>query len=167
MSSDKDSPLVAAFTNRPNPLFGSIFSRTLPNYNGPYPVGISDIELPVRKQSFGTFTHKNIPSKQAGIAMETVLFSVFYPTEHGEKNKYAGNVVWFPRLRQTVNGFLRMAQRTPNWFLKAAACRYPSGTDILTSYLLPFPRPSCRGSHLRHHFPCNSQRTTPKTGSRL
>ena len=75
-------------------LFGSLLSRTLPEYSGPFSVGVSDVELPVPRQSFGTFTHRKLPEREAGLQMDTVLFSLFYPTEDGPSSKH---VVWFPK----------------------------------------------------------------------
>ena len=74
--------------------FGALLSRTLPNYTGPHDVGVCDIEIPVARQTFGTFTYKKLPNAKAGIAMDTIMFSLFYPCEHKEKTK---NVVWFPK----------------------------------------------------------------------
>ena len=74
--------------------FGALLSRTLPRYTGPHEVGVGDIEVPVPRQTFGTFTHKSISNAKAGIAMDTVMFSLFYPCEHQEKPK---PVVWFPK----------------------------------------------------------------------
>ena len=74
--------------------FGALLSRTLPSYTGPHDVGVCDLEIPVPRQTFGTFTHKRLPDAKAGIAMDTVMFSLFYPCEHQEKPK---PVVWFPK----------------------------------------------------------------------
>lgn len=74
--------------------FGALLSRTLPAYGGQFPVGVCDVELPVPRQTFGTFRHKKIPDAQAGLAMDTVLFTVFYPAEDGSSSQ---QVVWFPK----------------------------------------------------------------------
>ena len=74
--------------------FGALLSRTLPKYTGPHEVGVCDIEVPVPRQTFGTFKHKRMPNAKSGIAMDTVMFSLFYPCEHQEKPK---PVVWFPK----------------------------------------------------------------------
>jgi platelet-activating factor acetylhydrolase len=73
--------------------FGALLSRTLPNYTGEFDVGVFDIEVPVPRQSFGTFTHKSMPDKAAGLILDTVLYSVFYPCEPQKSPK---PVVWFP-----------------------------------------------------------------------
>jgi len=52
--------------------------------------------------------------------MDTVLFSMFYPSEPGTTKE---RVVWFPKLEQTIDGFLRMAKRTPNCWYRMVA--YP------------------------------------------
>lgn len=74
--------------------FGALLSRTLPHYTGPHPVGVSDVEIPVARQTFGTFRHKSMPEASAGLAMDTVMFSLFYPCELPEK---PAPVVWFPK----------------------------------------------------------------------
>lgn len=81
--------------------FGALLSRTLPNYKGPYPVGVFDIEIPVENpRSIGSFRHKTLHSAQPGFQLDTVLFSVFYPAEAPKMDM--NKVVWFPRLSQTV-----------------------------------------------------------------
>lgn len=74
--------------------FGALLSRTLPGYGGPFPVGVCDIELLVERQTFGTFTHREMPGADTGLAMDTVLYTMFYPTDAGPSNK---RVVWFPK----------------------------------------------------------------------
>lgn len=75
--------------------FGALLSRTLPNYTGKYEVGVCDLEIPVSRRTFGTFKYKHMPdSDVAGIAMDTVLCSLFYPCERQEKQK---GVAWFPK----------------------------------------------------------------------
>ena len=85
-------PRVASVSRR-SPL-GALLSRTLPSYGGPYRVGVCDIELPVPRKTFGTFTHKTLSNTEAGLAMETVFFSVFYPAE---KTSSTQRALWFPR----------------------------------------------------------------------
>lgn len=98
------SPVIATISRRS--LWGSLVSRTLPRYTGPYKVGVTEcvhprapsrsfepkrahaaesvqtsIELPVetKGQSFGTFVHRKLPDSASGLAFETVLFTLFYP----------------------------------------------------------------------------------------
>ena len=91
--SDPEPPHVETVSKR-SP-WGAILNRTLPNYGGPLPVGVCDVELPVRRQTFGTFTHRKMPNAEAGLAMDTVLFSMFYPAQPGWST--AKRVVWFPK----------------------------------------------------------------------
>lgn len=77
--------------------FGAMLSRTLPNYQGPYDVGVIDVEIPVEQETFGNFTHKSMNSDAhgtAGLALETVLYSVYYPTTDRSVGK---KVIWFPK----------------------------------------------------------------------
>lgn len=75
--------------------FGALLSRTLPRYTGPYKVGVTDVELPVPRRTFGNFKHKKMPTAEAGLSMETVFFTLFYPAEPAADA--AGRVVWFPK----------------------------------------------------------------------
>lgn len=112
--------------------FGALLSRTLPKYTGPHEVGVCDIEVPIARQTFGTFTHKKMPDAKAGIAIDTVMFSLFYPCEHQEKPK---PVVWFPKLSQTIDGFLKMAKRTPNIWYRMVA--YPTAAAAIHGTTFP------------------------------
>ena len=75
--------------------WGALLNRTLPNYSGPFPVGVCDVELPVPRQTFGTFIHRKVPGAEAGLAMDTVLFSVFYPAQPNWTTPK--RAVWFPK----------------------------------------------------------------------
>ncbi|WWC85444.1 uncharacterized protein L201_000307 [Kwoniella dendrophila CBS 6074] len=88
--------------------FGTLFSRQLPSYTGNYPVGVLDVEYPIEPQTIGSFKHKKLrTTSQAGIEIDTVLFSLFYPCQQDVSN--SKGTVWFPRASPTVNGFLKMA----------------------------------------------------------
>ncbi|KIJ63183.1 hypothetical protein HYDPIDRAFT_168739 [Hydnomerulius pinastri MD-312] len=112
-----ETPLVGALPKR-SP-FGALFSRTLPAYAGQYPVGVRDVEVPIPRQSFGNFKHNSMPDGEAGITIDTVMFTLFYPTELTLRSR--GQMVWFPRLRQTVDGLLKMSNKPYNWFYNTVA----------------------------------------------
>lgn len=86
--------------------FGTLFSRHLPEYSGSYPVGALDVEYPIEQQRIGSFRHRKSRKKgrreeedaQAGIQIDTVLFTLFYPcrVEDGSSK----GTVWFPRYVQ-------------------------------------------------------------------
>lgn len=86
-------PQTIQVVNKRSP-FGAILSRTLPSYTGTHPVGVRDVEVPITKQRFGYFEHKSMPSRGAGLTVDTVFFTLFYPAEKRETNS---RVVWFPR----------------------------------------------------------------------
>ena len=91
---ESSTPHISSYPKR-SPL-GALFSRTLPRYSGQYPVGVHDTELSIPKQSFGNFNHKSMPDAEAGLMIDTVMFTLFYPTTSlHDKNSQA---VWFPRL---------------------------------------------------------------------
>ncbi|KAI0786998.1 platelet-activating factor acetylhydrolase, isoform II-domain-containing protein, partial [Abortiporus biennis] len=124
--------------------FGAILSRTLPNYSGHYPVGVCDVEVPIERQRFGQFKHKSMPHAEAGLTIDTVLFTLFYPSEATQTNN---KVVWFPRLRQTIDGFLLMSNRTPNWLYRTVT--YPAAAAAI--YGTTFP--AIENAHLKQPPP--------------
>lgn len=95
---DVDAPIAEAATvgtmSKRSP-FGSLLTRTLPRYTGPYKVGVTDVELPIERQSFGNFKHKAMNMGAAGLSIETVFFTLFYPAEPPVGSN--SRVVWFPK----------------------------------------------------------------------
>ncbi|KAK7683715.1 hypothetical protein QCA50_013091 [Cerrena zonata] len=89
-------------------------------------------KVPIEKQSFGHFTHKSMPDADTGLTIDTVLFTLFYPAESEDTNQ---RVVWFPRLRQTIDGFLKMANRTPNWMYRTVV--YPAAAAAIYGTTFP------------------------------
>ncbi|KAK8136815.1 phospholipase A2 [Apiospora sp. TS-2023a] len=96
---------------RPPPLpqgwRGRVF-HSLPSYTGPYSVGTMEIEVPAREPR--PFSHIKRDHDYA-LRMDTVLFSVYYPTDltyyakHGNKPSRA---TWLPRPRvQTSRGYAK------------------------------------------------------------
>ncbi|EJD42003.1 alpha/beta-hydrolase [Auricularia subglabra TFB-10046 SS5] len=114
--------------------FGALLSRTLPAYTGPYQVGVCDVEFNVpAPRTFGNFVHKKLPiDGEAGLLLKTVMFSLFYPAQVDGK---PAPVVWFPNLRQTIDGFLKMANRTPNIWYRAVA--YPAAAAAIWGTTFP------------------------------
>ncbi|KAI6158244.1 platelet-activating factor acetylhydrolase [Pisolithus tinctorius] len=113
-SQNLGTPHIQAVSKR-SP-YGALFSRTLPRYSGQYRVGVRDVEISIPKQSFGNFKHKSMPN-EVGITIDTAMFTLFYPTESNENDH---RIVWFPRLRQTVEGLMKMSN-TCNRFYKYMA----------------------------------------------
>lgn len=89
-------PTIAPVAKRARTAYGTILSRSLPKYTGPHEVGVCDVELPVERQTFGSFKHKTMPNAQAGLTLDTVMFSLFYPAEP-TPGSGSGRVVWFPK----------------------------------------------------------------------
>ncbi|KAH7921574.1 hypothetical protein BV22DRAFT_1107127 [Leucogyrophana mollusca] len=129
-TASEEPPYISSVPKRTP--FGAFFSRTLPSYTGRYPVGVRDVELPIPKQSFGNFRHKSMPSTDAGITVDTVLFTLFYPAEVG--SEASRDVVWFPRLRQTIDGFIKMANRTPNCVYRTIAYPFAAAAIWRTTF---------------------------------
>ncbi|KAJ6456663.1 platelet-activating factor acetylhydrolase [Mycena sanguinolenta] len=132
MDTEQDVPHDSLIINpRKRATWDALVSRRLPEYSGPHPVGVCDVELPIPQQTFGTFAHKNLPKAPVGITIETVLFSLFYPCQVDRKY---GHVLWFPHLAQTINGFLRMASRD-SWAYRMAT--YPIAAALVRGTTLP------------------------------
>ena len=93
--------------------FGALLSRSLPGYSGTYEVGVIDVEVPVARQTFGNFIHRNLKRHHAekdptlkgqrGLVMDTVMFSLFYPADAQSGNRKHDRVVWFPRYCQVTS----------------------------------------------------------------
>ncbi|KAI0075517.1 hypothetical protein K474DRAFT_1708946 [Panus rudis PR-1116 ss-1] len=163
-------PQVLQTVHKRSP-FGAIVNRTLPNYSGPYPVGVCDVEVPVQRQCFGHFKHNSMPDADSGISIDTVLFTLFYPAEPTDSNQRVALSRWFGnssanstnsdslvrqklslnrslfscflgfrysffyRLRQTIDGFLKMANRTPNWMYRTVV--YPAAAAAIYGTTFP------------------------------
>ncbi|KAI1138189.1 platelet-activating factor acetylhydrolase [Hypoxylon sp. FL0543] len=83
--------------------------HTLPDYAGPYSVGIMEIEVPVREpRTFSRIKRNHMHA----LRMDTVLFSIFYPCD---ASSYASNkkgkpskATWLPRPRAlTSKGYAK------------------------------------------------------------
>lgn len=94
--SEPRAPKVSAPSAYSHSRFGTLISRSLPSYTGPYSVGALDVEHPIERQVIGSFKHRKVLSKeQIGLELETVLFSLHYPCKV-EPDTRAGTQ-WFPR----------------------------------------------------------------------
>ncbi|KUJ08904.1 uncharacterized protein LY89DRAFT_701741 [Mollisia scopiformis] len=125
---------VAPATNKPNdvPKFTKqpksrppsgfrehILRSPLPYYSGPYSVGMMDIEVPAREPRY--FSEIKRDGKHL-LELETVLFSVFYPSGFGsgqgnspEGKKNWGRPTWLPRPRvEVAKGYGKFAG-IPSW----------------------------------------------------
>ncbi|KAM0751081.1 alpha/beta-hydrolase [Meredithblackwellia eburnea MCA 4105] len=136
-SASDHAPTIATVSRRS--FWGALVTRTLPDYTGPYTVGVADIEVPLQQPTtFGTFQHRKMKGKQAGLALETVLFTLFYPAEKDKDNQLKNKkekTIWFPKLQQTVDGFLRMANIVPNRLYRFV----PNPIAAATIYGTTFP----------------------------
>ncbi|KZP11135.1 hypothetical protein FIBSPDRAFT_962570 [Athelia psychrophila] len=128
-----DEPQVPPIQNEQRSRFGTFLTRSLPEYTGPLPVGVRDIELPVPRQTFGSFQHAKMPGQGASLVMDSVLFSVFYPCVQGDSKHE--KQIWFPKFEQTIDGLLGMAKRTPKWGYKILA--YPLVAAAIYGTTLP------------------------------
>ncbi|KAK7728554.1 hypothetical protein SLS57_002443 [Botryosphaeria dothidea] len=78
---------------------------TLPKYSGPYSVGTMDVELPAARPS-DSFSHIH-RHKQHLLRLETVLFTLYYPTTSRraappDGRKKWSRPTWLPRPRNAV-----------------------------------------------------------------
>lgn len=96
-----------------------ILRTPLPFYSGPYSVGVMDIEVPAREpRNFSDIKRE----KQHLLTLETVLFTVFYPSGFGsgqgkspEGEKEWSRPTWLPRPRmELAKGYGKFAG-LPAW----------------------------------------------------
>ncbi|KAI2469310.1 platelet-activating factor acetylhydrolase, isoform II-domain-containing protein [Annulohypoxylon bovei var. microspora] len=85
-----------------------LFHR-LPDYAGPYSVGVMEVEVPVREPR--TFSHIKRNHMHA-LRMDTVLFSIFYPCDTSsyasDQGKSPSKPTWLPRPRAlTSKGYAK------------------------------------------------------------
>lgn len=86
-----------------------LLSNRLPGYTGPYRVGAVDIEYPLetpRRVSDAKFKSKS----DGGYAfeVETVLFTLYYPTSHKARGSTPEKYYWFPKpVSATAKGYAR------------------------------------------------------------
>jgi platelet-activating factor acetylhydrolase len=91
----------------------------LPYYSGPYSVGIMDIEVPARQPRYFSEIkryHRHL------LELETVLFSVFYPSGFGSGHgkspggeKKWSRPTWLPRPRIEVAKAYGKFAGLPSW----------------------------------------------------
>ncbi|KAI9648384.1 hypothetical protein NHQ30_003017 [Ciborinia camelliae] len=124
-----------------------IFGAPLPYYSGPYSVGQMDIEVPVREPR--TFSKIKRQHKHV-LNLETVLFSVFYPSGFGsgegvspEGEKKWSRVTWLPRPRvEIAKGYSKFAG-LPSWLTVAFFGMTTAFTKL----------PAFRNAKLATHWP--------------
>lgn len=115
-----------------------ILRTPLPLYSGPYSVGMMDIEVPAREPRY--FSEIKRDGKHL-LELETVLFSVFYPSGFGsgqgkspEGEKKWSRPTWLPRPRvEVAKGYGKFAG-LPNWVTVpwfGALWRRDAGNQVL------------------------------------
>ncbi|KAI9691363.1 MAG: hypothetical protein M1820_009700 [Bogoriella megaspora] len=122
-------------------------NSTLPNYSGPYSVGIMDIEVPAENpRTFSNITRK----KRHLFQLETVLMTIFYPCALGSGSgrdpgghKTWSRETWLPRPRKkTAQGYGKFAG-VPDW----ASLPFVFGSTMFTKI------PAFRNARLADHWP--------------
>ncbi|TIA91478.1 hypothetical protein E3P81_01958 [Wallemia ichthyophaga] len=86
-------------------------SSKLPNYDGPYPVGAFDLELPVDEPDEKQSASFKIDTDPEPLKLETVLFTLYYPTDKKAFNGKGKLIKWFPRpFASTAYGYAKLAE---------------------------------------------------------
>lgn len=84
------------------------FASPLPAYTGPHPVGTIDLEIPLdepRLVSETVFKESGLPAFE----LQTVLFTLYYPTDKGYWSPHRRHD-WIPKpVRLTARGFAKLA----------------------------------------------------------
>ncbi|KAI1398810.1 platelet-activating factor acetylhydrolase, isoform II-domain-containing protein [Hypoxylon fuscum] len=114
MASQEPQSEQSGQRRRPGPspprTFREHLFHTLPNYAGPYSVGIMEIEVPVREpRAFSRIKRNHIHA----LRMDTVLVSIFYPCDSSSyavhKGKRPSKATWLPRPRAlTCKGYAKL-----------------------------------------------------------
>lgn len=119
--------------------------HALPYYTGPYSVGYLEIELPAQEPR--TFSGIKRDSKHA-LQLDTVLFSMYYPTNADPKEEH--RPPWLPRPRvPTCKGYAKF-YNVPNFPMTA----YMALTCMFTKL------PAFRNVKLANSSPTSSQETS-------
>ena len=84
-----------------------MLSSSLPQYTGNYDVGIIDIEAPCVPRRIGDYSYKE--TGDDAFALETVLFSVFYPSVKGAVSSKPKHH-WIANSTVTGEGYARFAR---------------------------------------------------------
>lgn len=86
-----------------------LLANRLPGYTGPYRVGAVDVEYPLetpRRVSDARFKSKS--NGEYAFEVETVLFTIYYPTSHKVRGSTAEKYYWFPKpVSATAKGYAR------------------------------------------------------------
>lgn len=86
-----------------------LLANRLPGYTGPYRVGALDVEYPLEKPR--RVSDAKFKSKSDGdyaFEVETVLFTLYYPTSHKARGSAAEKYYWFPKpVSATAKGYAR------------------------------------------------------------
>lgn len=84
-----------------------LLASSLPPYTGPYDVGAVDIEIPLdRPQKVSDVTFKS--TGKPAFEVETVLFTLYYPTQKGSTQHPKDKLHWIPRpISATATGYAR------------------------------------------------------------
>ncbi|PQE29984.1 platelet-activating factor acetylhydrolase protein [Rutstroemia sp. NJR-2017a WRK4] len=108
-------------TRYPNGFREKILRTPLPYYSGPYSVGMMDIEVPVREPR--SFSHIKRNHRHV-LELETVLFSVFYPSKFGSGDGPSpeglpkwSRPTWLPRPRVDVAKGYALFAGIPSWVM--------------------------------------------------
>lgn len=89
------------------------FSSELPPYSGPYDVGVVDIEAPCKPRQLGEGIVRE--SGEPALKLETVLFSLYYPSVKGARSE-AAHHTWIPKpVGLHGEGYARFVGAN-NWF---------------------------------------------------
>lgn len=126
-----------------------ILKAALPHYSGPYSVGLMDIEVPAREpRIFSKIKreHRHL------LRLETVLFTVFYPSAFGsgegpspEGEKKWSRATWVPRPRiEIAKGYAKFAG-LPSFVTVPLVAASTIFTKI----------PAWRNAHIAEHWPAD------------
>ncbi|CAN8101330.1 unnamed protein product [Discula destructiva] len=95
----------SALPSRPPRTWREQLFHDLPHYTGPFNVGYLEMELPAKNPQ--TFSHIKREHKHA-LQLDTVLFSIYYPTSDDPAADASGGPTWLSRPRvPTAHGYAK------------------------------------------------------------
>lgn len=86
-----------------------LLANRLPGYTGPYRVGALDVEYPLEKpRRVSDAKFKSKADGDYAFEVETVLFTLYYPTSHKARGAAKEKYYWFPKpVSATAKGYAR------------------------------------------------------------
>ena len=113
-----------------------LITHSLPLYTGPHSVSTHDLELPISPiSSFSPALLK--ATHQPALQLNTLLFTLFYPSTHSNGNGKGERMPWVERpLARTADGYARFLGKSP-WVVRGIVWLFGRGIRLPVEMDLP------------------------------